>query len=56
MATLLLPPAALAEWMEERDRTAPGETLTARRAAAATAFGVSADAVRRRMAQLEAIA
>ena len=54
MAALLMPAGALAAWLAERERAAPGERVSARREAAAAAFGVSADAVRRRLAQLQA--
>lgn len=54
MAALLMPARALAAWLAERERAAPGERVSARREAAAAAFGVSADAVRRRLAQLQA--
>ena len=55
MAALLLPADALAAWFAERERTAPGERVPARREAAAAAFGVSVEAVRRRQAQLRAL-
>jgi hypothetical protein len=52
MAALLLPPAALTAWLAERERALPSESAAARREAAADAFGVAAEAVRRRLAQL----
>jgi hypothetical protein len=55
MAALLLPAGAIAAWTAERDRSAPGERVTARREAAAAEFGVSAEAVRRRLTQLQAL-
>jgi IrrE N-terminal-like domain len=56
MAALLLPAGALTAWMADRERAQPGEKVTERRLAAAQAFAVSADAVRRRLAQLEGAA
>ncbi|HXM57258.1 MAG TPA: hypothetical protein VOB72_17800 [Candidatus Dormibacteraeota bacterium] len=55
MAALLMPAPALRGWLAERERTAPGERALPRREAAAVAFGVSADGVRRRLAQLAAL-
>ena len=55
MAALLMPADPLRAWLAERERTAPGERVVPRREAAAAAFGVSADAVRRRLAQLRAL-
>jgi hypothetical protein len=55
MSALLMPRRALTAWMADRDQAAPGESVTARRAACAEDFGVSADAVKRRLAQLRAL-
>ncbi len=55
MSALLLPAAALSAWLAERERLAPGERVTARREAAAADFGVSAEAVRRRLGQLASL-
>jgi hypothetical protein len=55
MSALLLPRAALRAWIAGRERSAPGERVPARREAAAAAFAVSAEAVRRRLAQLRAL-
>jgi hypothetical protein len=55
MAALLLPRDALTAWLADRERAEPGERATARRQAAAREFAVSADAVRRRLAQLGAL-
>jgi hypothetical protein len=55
MSALLLPGAALTAWIAARDHAMPGELVTARREAAAAAFGVSAEAVKRRMGQLRAL-
>jgi hypothetical protein len=56
MSALLMPGDAVAAWTAERERTAPGEPVTARREAAAADFGVSVEAVRRRLAQLRSLA
>jgi hypothetical protein len=55
MSALLMPRRTLAKWLAKRDEEAPGESVTARRAAAAAAFGVSADAFKRRQAQIAAL-
>jgi hypothetical protein len=55
MSALLLPRAALEGWIAVRQRAAPSERVTARREAAAADFGVSAEAVTRRLAQLRAL-
>jgi hypothetical protein len=55
MSALLMPRGALSAWTAERERAAPGESATARREAAASDFGVSAESVRRRLAQLLAL-
>jgi hypothetical protein len=56
MSAVLMPRPAFSAWMAERQRAAPEEPVTARREAAARAFGVSVEAVRRRQAQLQALA
>lgn len=55
MSALLLPSDALRTWMADREHAAPGERVIPRREAAAAAFGVAAEVVRRRLAQLDAL-
>lgn len=55
MSALLLPRDALTAWLADRERALPGERVTPRREAAALEFGVAAEAVRRRLAQLAAL-
>ena len=55
MAALLLPRDALDAWLAGREQAFPREPVTRRREAAARDFRVSVDAVRRRLAQVQAL-
>jgi hypothetical protein len=55
MSALLLPRQALTAWIAAREREAPREPVNARRETAAAAFGVSVEAVKRRLAQLRVL-